>query len=136
MAQLLKRTAIRTFMDQKQQINGNQAPWAKKRHTPVCVFILKFFTSICFPSAPLPLLYFDEGLFFVIKFLGKRCFRMTAREASSPYVICCMYLSFCLGNFIPLIRFVLAILCRKRGEDNCGLSKLGLGYRSMRNFFT
>lgn len=71
MAQLLKRTAIRTSMDQKQQINGNQAPWAKKRHTT----FLRVHIKILSPpysshSPPFPSL-FRRGPFLLYKILGQ-----------------------------------------------------------------
>ena len=96
LAQPPKGTTTRTSMDQKQQINVNQEIWAKKRYT---IFLRVHIDNLSTPSPfhpppPSHLLYFDECLFFVIKFLGKWCLRTTARENSSPYVSCRMYLSF------------------------------------------
>lgn len=125
MAQLLKRTAIRTSKTRNSRSMAIRNTGPEKRHT-IFLCVHNNDLSSPYPSQPSPPppppppLYFDKGHFFVIKILGKWRFRMTAREASSPYVICFMYFTFLLGY--PLILFVLAIICRKRGEENCGLS--------------
>lgn len=117
MAQLLKRTAIRTSKTRNSRSTAIRNTRPEKRHT-IFLRVHNNDLSSPYPSHPSPPppppppLYFDKGHFFVIKILGKGRFRMTAREASSPYVICCMYFTFLLGY--PLILFCPSLYLQKK----------------------